>query len=374
MFVIIVTYPLSRLRRSKEDGYKCQPDDAGCVHSKSNGLGLVESLRHATGLDGVNSACDHQEDAVAQRADERQVRDVALEHPSGLARVGRALLAVIHHRVRRVDGEPHEHAEQLHRDQAEGNDQLRGGAYEPRGGHRLLPLLEDAVDAVGLGQQGGVAEAHAQTQEHAAEGAHPQTRRGDHEEGDGVTQEDARQQHVAHLPAGRPHDWRVVVAYEGHHHETGGQDAHDGHEHRHGGPRRVPLQFDDGNGDAAGAVLVGTLFVGTQLAGELVGLVVIAFASLAVPAAGNALHDLLPLAHSARNATHRDRKSGVARTPSHDVHLRRRRKTNAVRNVCRRIHFIPLSSRESCGTQARLPTFVTDIFRDELAPEAFEMK
>lgn len=169
----MVTYPLSRLRRSKEDGYKCQPDDAGCVHSKSNGFGLVESLRYATSLDGVNSACDHQKDAVAQRTDERQVRDVALEHPTGLVWVGRALLAVIHHRVRRVHSEPHEHAEQLHRDQAEGNDQLRCGAYEARGGHRLLPLLEDAMDAVGLGQQGRVAEAHAQPQEHAAEGADP---------------------------------------------------------------------------------------------------------------------------------------------------------------------------------------------------------
>lgn len=197
----VVTYPLSRLRRSKEDGYKCQPDDAGCVHSKSNGLGLVESLRHATSLDGVNSACDHQKDAVAKRADERQVRDVALEDSSGLVRVGRALLAVIHHRVRRVDGEPHEHAEKLHGDQTEGNDQLRGGAYEPRGGHRLLPLLEDAMDAVGLGEQGRVAEAHSQTQEHPTKRADAQTGCGDHEEGDGVTQKNARQQHVAHLPS-----------------------------------------------------------------------------------------------------------------------------------------------------------------------------
>lgn len=80
------------------------------------------------------------------------------------------------------------------------------------------------------------------------------------------------------------------------------------------------------------AILVGTLFVRTQLAHELVGLVMIPFTSLAVPAAGNTLHNLLPFAHLARHATHRAWKSGVTRLPSHDVHLRRRRKTNAVKN------------------------------------------
>jgi len=60
------TYPLRRLSCAKEDGDEGEPDDAGCVHSKSNGFGFVEGLWHATCLDGINSACDHQEDAVTQ--------------------------------------------------------------------------------------------------------------------------------------------------------------------------------------------------------------------------------------------------------------------------------------------------------------------
>lgn len=122
---------------------------------------------------------------------------------------------------------------------------------------------------VGLGEEGGVAETHPQAQENPPEGTHAHVRRGDHQECDGVAQEDSRQQHVAHLASRGSHDGRVVVAHEGDDDEGGGDDAQHGDEDGEDGPRRVPLQLDDGNGNAAGAVDVGPHLVRTQLTGEL---------------------------------------------------------------------------------------------------------
>ena len=133
----------------------------------------------------------------------------------------------------------------------------------------FLPLLEDAVYPVGLGEQRGVAETHPQAQEDPPERAHAHVRRGDHQERDGVTQEDARQQHVAHLAAGRSHDGRVVVPDEGDDDEGGGDDAQHGDEDGEDGPGGVPLQLDDGDGHAAGAVDIGPHLIRTQLTGEL---------------------------------------------------------------------------------------------------------
>lgn len=91
--------------------------------------------------------------------------------------------------------------------------------------HGLLPLLKDAVYPVGLGQQRGVAETHPQAQENPPERAHPDVRRRNHQEGDGVAQEDSRQQHIAHLPSGCPDDGRVIVPDESDNDEGGGDDA-----------------------------------------------------------------------------------------------------------------------------------------------------
>lgn len=134
---------------------------------------------------------------------------------------------------------------------------------------RFFPLFKDAVYPVGLGEQGGVAETHAQAQENPPEGAHAHVRRGDHQEGDGVAQEDSRQQHVAHLPPGRPHDGRVVVPDESDDDEGRGDDPQHGDEDGDDGPGGVPLQLDDWDGDAAGAVRVRSHLVWTQLTGKL---------------------------------------------------------------------------------------------------------
>lgn len=122
---------------------------------------------------------------------------------------------------------------------------------------------------VGLGEQRGIAEAHAQAQEDAAERANAHIGRGDHQESYGIAQEDARQQHVAHLTARRSHDGCVVVAHKGDDDEGRGHDAQHGDEDGEDGPRRVPLQLDDGDGHTAGAVGVGPHLVGAQLASEL---------------------------------------------------------------------------------------------------------
>jgi len=338
---------LRRLRRAKEDGYEGQPDDAGGVHGEADGFGLVEGLGDSSALDGVHRARDHQHETVAQAEDERQVGHVALEDPAGELRVRGLLLLVVDDGVGRHHAKPDEHPEQLrgkrkresralrrieaardespppylHRDEHKGDNQLRGGTDELGGRDRDLALLEDAVDAVGLGEHGGVADAHAEPQQQPAEGAHGHAGLGDHEEGDEVDEEDARQQHVAELAAGGPDDGRVVEADEGDDAAAGGQAAQDGQEHGDDGPGRAPLQLDDGRAPAARAVLQGPHVEGAHVAGGLVQQVLVAVAELAVPAAGNALHHLLPLSGLAREAAHRRRDLAVAARPLHLLQL-----------------------------------------------------
>lgn len=231
------------------------------------------------------------------------------------------LVLVVNDRVGRVHDEPDADAHELQRDEAEGDDQLGSRADEPGGTHRLLALLKDAVDAVGLGEQGGIADAHAEPEEDASQGTRAQVGLGDHEEGGGVAEEDARQQDIAQLPPRRLDDGRIVVAHEGDHHKEGGDDAHDGDEDGHHGPGRAPLQLDDGDGGAAGVVLVGPLIEVAPLAVELVQLVLVAIAALAVPAAGNALHQLLPLARLAGQAADGAGELAPTPWPQHALHL-----------------------------------------------------
>lgn len=129
----------------------------------------------------------------------------------------------------------------LHWDEYKGDNQLRGGADELRRGDRLLALFEDAVDPVGLGEHGRVADAHAEPQQQPAEGAHDHAGLRYHEEGDEVDKEDARQQHVAELSARGPDNGCVIEANKGDDDSSGGQDAQDGQEDGDDGPRRAPL-------------------------------------------------------------------------------------------------------------------------------------
>ncbi|XP_034733779.1 metabotropic glutamate receptor 6-like [Etheostoma cragini] len=77
-------------------------------------------------------------------------------------------------------------ASHLDGDEDEGDDELRRGADELGRRHRPLALLEDAVDAVGLGQHGGVGDGHAEAEQQAAERARHRTGLRDHQEGDQV--------------------------------------------------------------------------------------------------------------------------------------------------------------------------------------------
>lgn len=200
----------------------------------------------------------------------------------------------------------------LHRDEYKGDNQLGGWTDEFGGRDRLLALFEDAVDPVGLGEHGGVADAHPEPQQQPAEGAHGRAGLGYHEEGDEVDEEDACQQHVAELSARGPNDGRVVEADEGDDDPGGGQDAQDGQEDGDDGPGGAPLQLDDGRRPAARAVLQGPHVEGTHVTGELIQQVLVAIAELAVPAAGNSLYHLLPLSRLARETAHRVRDPTVS--------------------------------------------------------------
>ncbi len=116
----------------------------------------------------------------------------------------------------------------LYWDQYEGDHKLRCGADEFWRRDRLLALLEDAVDPVGLCKHGWVRNAHAQPQQQPAESTHHRPRLSDHQEGDEVDEEDSRQEHVAELTARGPHDGGVVEADEGDDDGQGGQDAKNG--------------------------------------------------------------------------------------------------------------------------------------------------
>ena len=215
-------------------------------------------------------------------------------------------------------GTPRTH---LHGGEAEGDDELRSGADEGRGRDRALPLLKDAVDAVGLGEQGRVAEGGSQAEEEPAGSADSRPGLGHHEEGDRVDEEDAGEQDVTELAAGGPDDGRVVVPHEGGHNCGGGHDTQHGQEEGRGRPGRGPGQADHWRGAAARVVARGPHVPGAGLASELVHLEAVPVAGLTVPTAGDALHHLFPLPRPTGEAALRlGHLSGVSR-PLQGFHL-----------------------------------------------------
>lgn len=134
--------------------------------------------------------------------------------------------------------------------------------------YRLLSLFKDAVYSVGLGEQGSITKAHSQSQKNPSQRTYTHIRCGNHQESDGVTQEDSCQQHIAHLSSWCSNNGSVIVADKCYDDKRRGNNSQHGDEHRDNGPRWVPLQFDNGNGDAAGSVHVWSHLVRTQLACE----------------------------------------------------------------------------------------------------------
>ena len=193
----------------------------------------------------------------------------------------------------------------LHGSEAEGDDELRSGADERRRRDGALPLLKDAVDAVGLGEQGRVAEGGAKAEEESAGGADGRSGLSHHEEGDGIDEEDAGEEDVAELTARGADDGCVVVPHKGGHHRGGGHDAQHGQEEGRGRPGRGPGEADHRRGAAARVVARGPHVPWAGLASELVHLEAVPVAGLAVPTAGDALHHLFPLPRPTGEAAQR---------------------------------------------------------------------
>ena len=70
---------------------------------------MRDSQRHAPAFHGVDGAGNHENDAVAQTADEREVRHVTLQDPAGQLRVGGVLLLVVDGGVGGHHREPYKH-------------------------------------------------------------------------------------------------------------------------------------------------------------------------------------------------------------------------------------------------------------------------
>lgn len=174
-------------------------------------------------------------------------------------------------------------------------------------------MLENAVDAVGLGEQGRVAERGTQAEQESSGSTDGCTRLGYHEEGDGVDQEDAGEQHIAKLTARGADYGSVVVSHEGSNDSCGGHDAQDSQEKGQSGPRRGPGQAHHGSGTAASVVGCRSHVPWTGLTRELVHLEAVPVAGLTVPTAGHTLHHLFPFTRpTGEAALRRGHLMGVA--------------------------------------------------------------
>ena len=228
------------------DWHEGQPDDAGGIHGEGDVLGLVEVGRHVARLEGVEGAAEDEQAVVAQRRHHAQVGGVADE--VDLADAG----VVVDDLGRLHDEEAHDDAE-LEEDEDEGDDQLGAGAHEARllGADLLLAAGQDAGDAVGLGDQGGVAHGGRQADARSLQVAVDHVRLGDEAEGAEVAQADARQDDVAELAAGGLHHRRVPVYDKDRGDKESGQEAEAGEDHGSNGLRVTPAEVLHRNGVTA---------------------------------------------------------------------------------------------------------------------------
>lgn len=180
----------------------------------------------------------HEHNAVAEAADNWQVRHITFQDPPGQVRVWGMLLLIINGGVRGDDTKPHKHSKDLmpcskrwtwimwwvatvsnrrsrdicsfthlDRDEGEGDEKLGGWANEFGWSHWLLALFEDAVDAIGFGQHGRVGDSHAKAQKQATECTNHHTWLRNHQKGDQVDQEDTCRKTEARVITS---DWILV--------------------------------------------------------------------------------------------------------------------------------------------------------------------
>ena len=110
------------------------------------------------------------------------------------------------------------------------------------GADLLLAAGQDAGDAVGLGDQGGVAHGGGQADQEALQVAGEHGGPSDQREGADVAHEDACQDDVAQLPAGGLDHGRVSIQDEDEGDEGGDENADAGEGHRHHGFHVGPVQ------------------------------------------------------------------------------------------------------------------------------------
>ena len=99
----------------------------------------------------------------------------------------------------------------LNSDESATNGQLGFGRDESRSPCRFLAAAEDAGDAVGFREQGGVDDAETEADGRLLDSADHVRRSQDEQERHHVTEEDPTQQNVTQLPSRRSHNRRVVV-------------------------------------------------------------------------------------------------------------------------------------------------------------------
>lgn len=98
---------------------------------------------------------------------------------------------------------------QLHLTTRDGNLGDWRGVQRPL--YTLHALIEDSGDAVRFDEYGAVADAKAESDADPQAGTRKNIRRGEDDEGHAVAAQDARQQHIAQLPARRFDNGRFVV-------------------------------------------------------------------------------------------------------------------------------------------------------------------
>ena len=132
--------------------------------------------------------------------------------------------------------EPHHGGEELHRDEDGGDD--RGYVGRPPRG--LRGRVEYPRDPVCLGQEGAVHGAESHSHAEALEGTHHDAGLRQEDEGIQVAHEEAAEDHVAQLAAGRPRQRCVGELNEDADRDHGENDPYEGDANGHDGERRVP--------------------------------------------------------------------------------------------------------------------------------------
>ena len=162
---VLVTY-LERIQGAKVDWYERQPDYTRRVHGKSYKFGLVEVLGNLSRLHRVDGAYDDQQHIVDERNEERNVFDPTLENDLVASAVG-----VVVPRAGRFEDHPHARRGYLNGDQDGAEDDLRFGTDKCWTFGGPTGAVEDARDAVGLGEQRGVHGREAEADAEALNGA-----------------------------------------------------------------------------------------------------------------------------------------------------------------------------------------------------------